>query len=429
MLDDIAYEVVGSLEKGLDEEEILKKLSRKYVPHEVSGALGEIRRLEEQGMLFSEDPYVGCQEAHTSPDIVKSLCLNVSHDCNLRCEYCFASQGGFGGSRSLMPFEVGAAAIDFLLKNSGNRKNLEVDFFGGEPLMNFDVVKKIVQYSREKETKYGKRISFTITTNAVLLTPEINDFINENMDNIVLSLDGRREVNDRVRYRTDKSGTYHSILPAIKELAASRGQKDYYVRGTFTGYNLDFADDVLHLADLGLKQISVEPVVASEDKGYALRENHIDKVYKEYERLAVEYIDRHKSNKGFNFFHFELDLNNGPCTAKRVKGCGAGCEYLAVTPDGEIYPCHQFVGNMDFYLGNVMEPGINHEIRCKFIDCNIFTKEKCRDCWSKFFCSGGCAANAWQFNRSISQPYELGCKLQKKRTECALMIQAALTQA
>lgn len=427
VLDDIAYKAVGYME-NLNMEQVLAKLTEEYSSLLVEEALEEINELKENGVLFSGDPYVDYTGLQNRQNAVKSLCLNIAHDCNLRCKYCFASKGDFGVSRALMPFETAARAIDFILASSGNRKNLEVDFFGGEPLMNFDVVKKTVEYAREKEKEYGKRISFTLTTNATLLTPEIQEFINKNMDNVVLSLDGRKEVNDRVRYRVDRSGTYDCIMPVIKEMAESREQNNYYVRGTYTRYNLDFAADVIHLADQGFKQISIEPVVAGEDKDYALRSEDVAQLSREYEKLALEYIKRKKEGKGFNFFHFELDLDNGPCAAKRIKGCGAGDEYMAVTPEGDTYPCHQFVGNEKFRIGNVFDGKIDESIRQEFRSSNIFTKEKCKNCWCKFFCSGGCAANAWQFNEDIGTPYELGCELQRKRVEYALMIKAALSE-
>ncbi len=425
VLDDIAFAAVDYMQK-YEENQVLKLLSQEYNHEEAEEALKEIKALTEEGLLFSQDPYGDYYKTNNQPNIVKALCLHMAHDCNLRCEYCFASTGDFGGSRALMPFEVAAKAIDLILAKSGNRKNLEVDFFGGEPLLNFGVIKKVMVYAGEREKEFGKNIRFTLTTNATIMSDEIKQFINENIYNMVLSIDGRQEVNDKVRYRVDKSGTYSEILPTIKDIAESRNQTNYYVRGTFTRYNLDFAEDVIHLADQGFKQISIEPVVAGEDKEYALRNEDVETICREYEKLAREYITRHKEGKGFDFFHFEMDLSNGPCVAKRVKGCGAGDEYLAITPEGDIYPCHQFAGNEDFRLGNVSDSSINDDMRLDFRNTNIFTKEKCKECWCKFYCSGGCTANAWQFNGDISVPYELGCVLQKKRVECALMIKAVL---
>jgi len=425
MLDDTAYEALNYFEIH-NEDSIIEILSDKYSRDEIIEALDELKYLKEQGLLFSENPYHNWQKVKEEKSIVKALCLHAAHDCNLRCKYCFASTGDFGHSRGLMSLETAKKAIDFLLANSGSRKNLEVDFFGGEPLMNFDVVKETVKYGRKREKELGKNIRFTLTTNGMLLNDEIMDFVNKNMSNLVLSIDGRQEVNDRVRYRIDGSGTYKHILPLIKAAADSRNQENYYVRGTFTRHNLDFAEDVLHLADLGFKQVSVEPVVASADKDYALRNEDVETICKEYERLAAEFIKRHKEGKGFNFFHFQLELDNGPCISKRLKGCGAGDEYLAITPEGEIFPCHQFVGNDKFLMGNVNDGKLNEDVRGIFKDSNIFNKDKCKECWCKFYCSGGCSANAWMYNSDINIPYKLGCELQKKRVECALVVKAVL---
>jgi uncharacterized protein len=323
-----------------------------------------------------------------------------------------------------MSLEVGKKAIDFLIENSGNRRNLEVDFFGGEPLMNFDVVKGIVEYAREREKESDKNFRFTITTNAMLLDEEKRAYINENMHNVVLSLDGRKEVNDAVRKRIDGKGSYDRILPLIKKMVEERVGKEYYVRGTFTRKNLDFGTDVLHLADIGFDQVSIEPVVAAKDSGLDIRNEDLKAVCDEYERLAKEYVERRKNGQWFNFFHFMIDLEGGPCIAKRLRGCGSGTEYLAVTPEGELYPCHQFVGHKEFYLGNVYDGLNGNSIREVFSDINVYTKPQCNSCWAKFYCSGGCAANAWQFNNDIKIPYEIGCELEKKRVECALWIKA-----
>jgi len=425
VLDDTAYEALNYF-KDDNEDYVVQSLSDKHSKKEIIEAIDELKCLKEQGLLFSENPYCDMEKAEEEKSIIKALCLHVAHDCNLRCEYCFASTGDFGHSRGLMSLGIAKKAIDFLLKNSGSRKNLEVDFFGGEPLMNFDVVKETVKYGRERESEFGKNIRFTLTTNGMLLNDEVMDFVNKNMSNLVMSIDGRPEVNDRVRYRVDGSGSYKHILPLIKSAADSRNQENYYVRGTFTRHNLDFANDVLHLVDLGFKQVSVEPVVASIDKDYALRNEDVETICREYERLAEEFIRRHKEGKGFNFFHFQLEIENGPCISKRLKGCGAGDEYLAITPEGDIYPCHQFVGNEKFLVGNVNDGILNAEIRGLFKGSNIFTKEKCKECWCKFYCSGGCAANAWFCNNDVNIPYELGCILQKKRVECALVVKASL---
>jgi len=352
------------------------------------------------------------------------MCLHISHDCNLRCRYCFAGTGSFGGERMNMSPETGRRAIDFLIKQSGNRRNLEIDFFGGEPLLNFNTVKEVVDYALGKEKEHNKKFKFTLTTNAVLLNEEHRKYINGNIQNIVLSIDGRKETNDRMRFRVDGRGTYEDILPKIMDIAESRNQDNYYVRGTFTRENLDFSGDVLHLADMGFKQVSVEPVVAAKDSGYDLREEDLPVLYGEYESLAKEYVRRMKDGNSFNFFHFMIDLSQGPCVAKRLGGCGSGHEYVAVTPEGDIYPCHQFVGMAEFKMGSVYDEGLNRDIRDTFKNSNVYTKEECRGCWAKFYCSGGCAANAFQFNGSINVPYKIGCELEKKRVECALWIKS-----
>lgn len=423
-LDDVAYDVLCCYEdNGTLNRDKLKNLDR-YSDSEINEAIEEIEYLKQNSMLFTEDPYSGMIPQWTKKTVVKALCLHVAHDCNLRCSYCFAGTGEYLGQRSLMNLEVGKRAIDFLIENSGNRRNLEVDFFGGEPLMNFDVVKGVVEYAREREKETGKNFRFTLTTNAMILDEDNRKYINENMHNIVLSLDGRKEVNDAVRKRVDGSGSYDRILPYIKKMVEERGDRQYYIRGTFTRKNLDFAEDVLHLADLGFEQVSVEPVVANSDSGLDIREEDLEKVCSEYERLAKEYVERRKNGKWFNFFHFMIDLEGGPCIAKRLRGCGSGTEYLAVTPEGELYPCHQFVGHKEFLLGNVFDGLNSNPVREIFLETNVYTKPRCDSCWAKFYCSGGCAANAWQFNRDIKVPYGIGCELEKKRVECALWIKA-----
>ncbi len=423
IFDDVAYDVLEHYENNT-EEKIVELLSSKYKSEEVREAIKDIESLKAEGMLFSEDFYKDTFTLWDKKPVVKALCLHISHDCNLRCKYCFASTGDFGGQRSMMSAEVGKKAIDFVIEASGNRKNLEIDLFGGEPLMNFDVVKEIVAYAKSKEKEYGKNFRFTLTTNALLLNEEIKTYLNENMQNVVLSVDGRKEVNDKMRYRVDGTGCYSDIMPKIKDMADSRGQDKYYVRGTFTRENLDFSKDVLHLADEGFKQISVEPVVAAKDSGYDLREEDLPVLFEEYEKLASEFVKRKAEGKGFNFFHFMLDLSQGPCVVKRLRGCGSGHEYVAITPEGDIYPCHQFVGNSDFKMGNVAEGIVNTEIQEQFKGSNVYTKEECGKCWAKFYCSGGCAANAYQFNNDINIPYKVGCELEKKRVECALWIKS-----
>lgn len=423
-LDDVAYDVLFCYENdGILNRDKLKNLSR-YSDSEINEAIEEIEYLKQNNMLFTEDPYSQMLPQWTKKTVVKALCLHVAHDCNLRCSYCFAGTGEYLGHRSLMSLVVGKKAIDFLIENSGNRKNLEVDFFGGEPLMNFDVVKGVVEYAREREKETGKNFRFTITTNAMILEEDKRKYINENMHNIVLSLDGRKEVNDEVRKRVDGTGSYDRILPLIKKMVDERGDGQYYIRGTFTRKNLDFSRDVLHMADLGFEQVSVEPVVANRDSGLDIREEDLDKVCREYEHLAREYVERRKNGKWFNFFHFMIDLEGGPCIAKRLRGCGSGTEYLAVTPEGELYPCHQFVGHKEFLLGNVFDGLNQNPVRETFRETNVYTKPRCGSCWAKFYCSGGCAANAWQFNKDLTIPYEIGCELEKKRVECALWIKA-----
>lgn len=401
-------------------------LSHKYSKDEINEAYREIRELEEKKLIFTEDTYYKIAQNLSNNSVVKALCLHIAHDCNLRCKYCFGSTGSYNEDRSLMSEEVGKKAIDFVIENSGNRRNIEIDFFGGEPLMNFDIVKKIVEYSKKKEAKYNKNFRFTITTNGILLNDEIIEYVNKNMSNIVLSIDGRKEVHDKMRPRIDNTGTYDDIIDKFIKVAESRNQDNYYVRGTYTKYNLDFSKDILHLADLGFKQISIEPVVADETEDYALTKNHLEKLFNEYDKLANEIIKRKKNGKGFNFFHFMIDLSQGPCVVKRLAGCGAGHEYVAVTPHGDIYPCHQLVGNTEFKVGDVYCGITRDDLVDTFRNTNVYTKEDCKKCWAKFYCSGGCLANAYQFNNDINKPYNLACELERKRVECAIMIQACL---
>ena len=387
----------------------------------------EILELKEAGMLYTEDiyeRYIG--EFKNRETVVKALCLHIAHDCNLACKYCFAEEGEYHGRKALMSFEVGKKALDFLVASSGNRVNLEVDFFGGEPLLNWQVVKDLVAYGRSLEEPHHKKFRFTLTTNGVLLNDEILEFANKEMANIVLSIDGRQKIHDLMRPHRGGQGSYDEVVPKYKKVAESRKQMNYYVRGTFTRNNLDFAEDVKHLADEGFEQISVEPVVAADTEEYALREEDLPVILSEYDKLALEYIRRKKEGKGFNFFHFMIDLEGGPCVAKRLSGCGSGTEYLAVTPWGDLYPCHQFVGQEQFLMGNVDTGIVRTDIRDTFKTCNVYAKEKCRDCFAKFYCSGGCAANAYNFSGSINGAYDLGCELQRKRVECAIMIKAAL---
>ena len=404
-------------------------LAGRYEAAEIKEVLEEIQALIDAEELFTADVYKNyVMDFKKRQTVVKALCLHIAHDCNLACKYCFAEEGEYHGRRALMSFEVGKKALDFLIANSGNRVNLEVDFFGGEPLMNWDVVKQLVEYGRSREKECNKKFRFTITTNGVLLNDEIMDFCNREMSNVVLSLDGRKEVNDRMRPFRNGSGSYDLIVPKFQKFAESRGTKDYFVRGTFTRNNLDFSKDVLHFADLGFKKLSIEPVVADPKEPYSIREEDLPQIMEEYDRLAKEFIKREKEGRGFQFFHFMIDLNQGPCVAKRLSGCGSGTEYLAVTPWGDFYPCHQFVGMEDFLLGNVDEGITNTKVRDEFKLCNVYAREKCRDCFARFYCSGGCAANAYNFSGDITGAYEIGCAMQKKRIECAIMIRAALAE-
>lgn len=429
VVDDCVYDVLSCMNEGKNAEETAEALSSKYAEQDITEAREEIQELADNGMLFTKDIYENAIDQFSNrPTVVKALCLHIAHDCNLACRYCFAEEGEYHGRRALMSLEVGKKALDFLIANSGSRRNLEVDFFGGEPLMNWDVVKQLVAYGREQEKLHNKNFRFTLTTNGVLLNDEVMEFCNREMGNVVLSLDGRPEVNDKMRPFRNGKGSYELIVPKFQKFADSRNQNNYYVRGTFTRENLDFSQDVIHFADLGFKQMSIEPVVASPEEPYAIREEDLPKIMEEYDKLAVEYIKRQKEGRGFNFFHFMLDLNQGPCVAKRLSGCGSGTEYLAVTPWGDLYPCHQFVGEEKFLLGNVDDGITNTEVRDEFKLCNVYAKDKCRDCFARFYCSGGCAANSYNFHGSILDAYDIGCEMQKKRIECAIMIKAALAE-
>lgn len=429
VVDDVVYDVIPLLEKGESEETITEKLSGCYPKEVILEAVSDCMELKEAGLLFTEDKYKPSIEAFKKrPTVVKALCLHIAHDCNLACRYCFAEEGEYHGRRALMSYEVGKQALDFLIANSGSRRNLEVDFFGGEPLMNWQVVKDLVKYGREQEKLHDKNFRFTLTTNGVLLNDEIMDFCNKEMANVVLSIDGRKEVNDKMRPFRNGKGSYDLILPKFKKFADSRNQEKYYVRGTFTHHNLDFSEDVLHLADMGFKQVSVEPVVASPEEEYAIREEDIAQICEQYDKLAAEMVKREKEGRGFTFFHFMIDLTGGPCVYKRLSGCGSGTEYLAVTPWGDLYPCHQFVGEEEFLMGNVFDGIKRTDLQEEFKGCNVYAKDKCRDCFARFYCSGGCAANSYKFHGSINDAYDIGCEMQRKRVECAIMIKAALAQ-
>lgn len=423
IVEDIVYDILDVFINPSDME-LINKLKDRYGKEKYAEASEEIMKLKNEGLLFSEDTYRDAVLSKKNDCQVKAICLNIAHDCNIRCGYCFASKGDYHGGRKLMPFEIAKKAIDFLLENSGNRKRLEVDFFGGEPMMNFDVVKSTIQYGREKAKEYNKTIGFTMTTNATLLDDESIEYLNENMDNVVLSIDGRKNINDNMRKTINNKGTYDIILPKIKRFVEKRGDKSHYIRGTFTAYNLDFTNDVLAFADEGFKEISIEPVVASPDMDYALKEEHLDRIMKEYEKLAEKMIEYDKAGKPFKFYHYMIDLDGGPCVYKKVSSCGAGYEYFAVTPDGDLYPCHQFVGREGYKMGNVFTGVENKTLQKEFSNNSVYHKEKCSECWAKFYCSGGCQANAEAFNKDLKVPYDLECKMQRKRIECAIMLKA-----
>lgn len=428
VVDEMIYNILDHYpEKG--KEESITALKSKFDENDLSEAIDEIQVLIDQEQLFSRDTYIQSLEFKNRKPVIKAMCLHIAHDCNLRCKYCFASQGDYETSdRSLMSLEVGKKALKFLVENSGNRRNLEVDFFGGEPLMNFDVVKELVTYGRSLEQPHNKLFRFTLTTNGVLLNDEIIDYVNEHMDNVVLSLDGRRDVNDFMRFTPNNKGSYDTIVPKFQKLVEKRGNKNYYVRGTFTHFNKDFAKDVLHMVDLGFTSTSVEPVVAKPEHDYALRESDLETVFSQYDLLAEEMIKRHKTKDDFSFFHFTMDLSQGPCIVKRLSGCGAGSEYVAITPQGDIYPCHQFVGDEKFKIGSIITNEYNNHLSHEFKEAHVYKKEACKTCWAKFYCSGGCHANAYNFNHDINVPYALGCEMEKKRLESSLYIQASLME-
>ncbi|MDF2843187.1 MAG: Radical domain protein [Herbinix sp.] len=450
VVDDLAYDIIGLYEKN-SKGDIITAMVEKYscpehmakitdnqedftenieaLVNQIQEVIGDIEELIKDGALFTKDLYEEyIRDFKQRSTVVKALCLHIAHDCNLACKYCFAEEGEYKGHRELMSYEVGKQAIDFLIANSGKRRNLEIDFFGGEPLMNFQVVKDLVAYGRSLEEANNKKFRFTLTTNGVLLNDDVMEFANKEMSNVVLSIDGRKEVNDRMRPSRNGKGSYDLIVPRYQKLAESRNQTNYYVRGTFTHNNLDFSEDVKHLADLGFKQISVEPVVALPEDAYSITEEDLPKLFEEYDKLAQLILEYKKEGKDFNFFHFMIDLSGGPCVAKRLSGCGSGTEYLAVTPWGDLYPCHQFVGEAEFLMGNVYEGVKTPELRDEFKLCNVYSKEKCKNCFAKFYCSGGCSANSFKFHGDINNTYDIGCELMKKRVECSIMIQAAMAE-
>ena len=430
-VDEVAYDII-EMYKSHSPEQIVEAMLTKYADtpdvtrDEVLECIDDVAALEQAGKLFSTDAYEGlaCNYKNNSK-VIKAMCLHVAHTCNLNCSYCFASQGKYQGDRALMSFEVGKRAFDFLIENSGSRRNLEVDFFGGEPLMNWDVVKQLVEYARSVEKQHNKNFRFTLTTNGILIDDEVIDFLNKEMSNVVLSLDGRPEINDHFRRDYAGNGSYERIVPKFKRLVEKRGGKDYYMRGTFTHNNVDFTNDIFHMADLGFTELSMEPVVCPPDDPYALTEEDMPKIFEQYEILAKEMIKRKKEGRPFTFYHYMLDLKNGPCIYKRITGCGSGTEYMAVTPWGELFPCHQFVGDPKYSLGNIYDGITNTEIQDGFRSCNAYAREECKDCWARLYCSGGCAANSYHATGSINGVYKYGCELFKKRIECAVMMQVA----
>ena len=430
LVDEVTYEVLPYLEEGLGTEAIAEKLENKYNREDIETSVRECNKLKEDGMLFTKDVYENVIEefSNNRQTVVKALCLHIAHDCNLACRYCFAEEGEYHGRRALMSFEVGKKALDFLIANSGNRRNLEVDFFGGEPLMNFDMVKKLVAYCREQEKIHNKNFRFTMTTNGMLIDDDVIDFCNKECHNVVLSLDGRKEVHDRFRKDYAGHGSYDTIVPKFQEFVKKRGDKNYYMRGTYTHYNTDFTNDIFHMADLGFTELSMEPVVTKPTDPSALTAEDLPILKEQYEILAKEMIKRDREGRGFTFYHYMIDLTGGPCIYKRISGCGSGTEYMAVTPWGDLYPCHQFVGDPKYLMGDIWKGVTNTAVRDEFKHCNAYARPECKDCWAKLYCSGGCAANAYHATGSITGVYEYGCELFKKRVECAIMIKVAENQ-
>lgn len=441
LVDPLAYEAIGMLADGCRLEEIAALLREKYAgnPEVTEAGIGEvledIEELRRQGLLFA--PAVSLPEASASSgpgaagpgpspsgdsQVIKALCLHVAHSCNLNCSYCFAGQGEYQGDRGLMPLAVARQAMDFLVISSGSRRNLEVDFFGGEPLLNWEVVKETVRYARELEKRHDKNFRFTLTTNGLLLDPEVTEFCNREIHNVVLSLDGRKDIHDRLRKTWNGQGSYDLVVPKFEEFVAAREGRGYYIRGTFTRENLDFAQDLCHMAELGFTELSMEPVVAAPGAPYALTDADLPALYREYEDLAREMLRRERAGNAFTFYHYMLDLADGPCIYKRIAGCGSGTEYLSVTPWGDLYPCHQFVGEDAFRMGDVWKGVTRPDIQEDFRRCNVLTRKECRDCWARLYCSGGCAANAWHAAGDIASVYEYGCKLLRKRMECAVWL-------
>ena len=422
-VDDLAYEIIGLFESS-DETQIIENLKNKYPVEAIKECYEQVCGLKEGGKLFAPDTYKNMATAlkEKTTGVVKALCLHVAHTCNLNCSYCFASQGKYSGERAVMSFEVGKRALDFLVENSGSRRNLEVDFFGGEPLMNFDVVKDLVKYARSIEKEKGKNFRFTLTTNGVLIDDDVIEFANKEMSNVVLSLDGRKEVHDRFRVDYAGKGSWEKIVPKFQKLVEARNGKNYYMRGTFTHNNPDFLEDIKTMLDLGFSELSMEPVVCPTGDPNELTEEDLPIVFEQYEKLAELMIERDKASKPFTFYHYMIDLTGGPCIYKRISGCGSGTEYMAVTPWGDLYPCHQFVGDEKFKLGDVFNGVNNKAVQQEFKDCNVYARSECKDCWARLYCSGGCAANAYHSTGKVTGVYKYGCELFKKRMECAIMV-------
>jgi len=432
VVDEVAYDIIN-MYKTASKDEILRSISEKYrdnsevTEEEILLCIDQIRELEEAGQLFTEDTYEPMADTlkQKTSGVVKALCLHIAHTCNLNCSYCFASQGKYHGERALMSFEVGKQAFDWLIANSGTRRNLEVDFFGGEPLMNFDVVKQLVAYARSIEKQYNKNFRFTLTTNGMLIDDDVIDFVNRECSNVVLSLDGRKHIHDRYRVDYAGNGSWEKIVPKFQKLVNARGGKDYYMRGTFTHANPDFLEDIREMLSLGFRELSMEPVVTAPDDPSALTEEDLPIVLSQYEQLAELMLQKHRESDPFTFYHYMIDLKGGPCIYKRISGCGSGTEYMAVTPWGDLYPCHQFVGDEKYLLGNIWDGVKNTAAQEEFAECNVYARAECRDCWARLYCSGGCAANAYHATGSVKGVYKYGCELFKKRMECAIMLEAA----
>ena len=423
-VDDVTYDIIKDYENK-EKNEIEKSIKEKYKldSDQFEEAYKEVKDLADEALLFTDDIYEGLSiDITKKPTTIKALCLNVAHTCNLSCEYCFAKGGKYSGPDAIMSKEIARSAIDFLLENSGSHYNLDIDFFGGEPLLNFDVVKDTVAYAKSKEEEYKKHFNFTLTTNGLLLDDEVIDYLNENMKNVVLSLDGRKEKHDQFRKTLNGKGSYDAVVPKFQNFVKKRGDKEYYMRGTFTANNLDFTKDLQNYIDLGFTRTSLEPVVGKQDETYALKDEHLEKIYSEYEKLADMLMEKIDKNEEFIFYHYMIDLENGPCVHKRISGCGSGTEYMAVTPTGELYPCHQFVGNPDFVIGNLKDGIVNKDLVNEFKTCNCYSKEECRACWANMYCSGGCAANSYNATGEINNVYDYSCKLFKKRIEMAIAV-------